>query len=94
MRTAKEIRQEITDTRRGAGAMTWKFFSHFNRINMQRGNPKVWTVHFRGTCYQAEGIVYKVHTFTTFDPKGRQPRAKVCGRAREVKQQGKQLVVE
>lgn len=22
-----------------------KFKAHFNRINMQRGNPNVWTVH-------------------------------------------------
>lgn len=60
---------------------TWRFFSHFNRVNMQRGNPNVWTVHFRGTCYQGEEVVFNVPTFTEYKPKGQQPRAKIRGRA-------------
>lgn len=64
--------------------MTWKFFSHFNRINMQRKDPKVWTVHFRNVCYQGTGIIFNVPTSTTYDPDGRQPRAKMVGRARQV----------
>jgi len=65
---------------------TWKFFAHFNRINMQRGNPNVWTVHFRGTCFQAQEIIFNVPSRTTFNPKGRQPRAKIAGRAHYVEQ--------
>jgi hypothetical protein len=63
------------------GSKTWRFFSHFNRVNMQRGNPNVWTVHFRGACIQGTEVVFNVPTYTTFKPNGRQPRAKVVGRA-------------
>lgn len=60
---------------------TWKFFSHFNRVNMFRKDPKVWTVHFRGTCYQGKEISYHVVTSTEYKPEGRQPRARIVGRA-------------
>ena len=36
------------------------FRYHFNRINMQRGDPRVWTVHTRGQCIQTEQIRCKV----------------------------------
>lgn len=73
--------------------MTWTFFSHFNRINMQRGDVNVWTVHFRGTCYQGTEIVFNVPTFTKYNAKGRQPRAKVCGRAHFVEKTGSMILV-
>lgn len=60
---------------------TWQFFSHFNRVNMQRGDLNVWTVHFRGVCYQGQEIVFNVPTYTQFRAKGKQPRAKIRGRA-------------
>lgn len=62
----------------------YKFFSHFNRVNMFRKDPRVWTVHYRGTCYQGEKIVYRVPTETVFKPEGAQPRARVIGWASAV----------
>ena len=62
----------------------YRFFAHFNRVNMQRGNPNVWTVHFRGTCVQAREIVFRVFVRTRFKPNGRQPRAVLLGMAKTV----------
>jgi hypothetical protein len=62
----------------------YKFFAHFNRINMQRGDPRVWTVHFRGQCIPCTSITFTVPTYTTYDPDGKQPRAKMVGHARSV----------
>ena len=59
----------------------YAFFAHFNRINMQRGDPNVWTVHFRGQCIQCEGIEFRVPTSTKYKPNGRQPRATMVGKA-------------
>jgi hypothetical protein len=44
----------------------YKFFAHFNRINMQRGDPKVWTVHYQGTCHQTEEIEFYVPVKTRY----------------------------
>ena len=60
----------------------YSFFAHFNRCNMQRGLNNVWTVHFRGVCYQVEGIDFRVPTKTRYNKSGRQPRATIRGRAR------------
>lgn len=57
-----------------------KFRLHFNRINMQRGNPNVWTVHFSDRCIQARSINVKVPLETIFNPQGRQPRAYLSGK--------------
>ena len=57
----------------------YRFFAHFNRINMQRGDPKVWTVHIKGTCLQAEEVKFKVPVETRYVPNGRQPRATLRG---------------
>lgn len=57
----------------------YRFFAHFNRVNMQRGDPKVWTVHFRGQCLQAESISFCVPMTTVYKPNGRQPRATLRG---------------
>lgn len=67
------------------GEKRYAFFAHFNRINMQRGLPQVWTVHFRGTCYQCEQIIFNVPTRTTYRPDGQQPRAKMRGMATSVR---------
>jgi hypothetical protein len=52
---------------------------HFNRINMQRGNPNVWTAHTSKACHQAEKIQIvhkgKVVAETVFKPESNQPRA-------------------
>jgi hypothetical protein len=62
----------------------YRFFAHFNRVNMQRGNPLVWTVHFRNLCIQARELVFRVSVSTRFRPEGRQPRAVLIGDARAV----------
>jgi hypothetical protein len=58
-----------------------KFKAHFNRVNMQRGNPNVWTVHTSRACYQVTEIKSYVPMLTTFKKDGKQPRAYFSGRA-------------
>jgi hypothetical protein len=53
----------------------YKFRLHFNRINMQRGLPGVWTIHYRGQCVAAKEVVLNVPVNTVFRPQARQPRA-------------------
>lgn len=60
------------------------FFAHFNRVNMQRGKSRVWTLHFRGMCMQAEKIVFHVPLETAYKPKGVQPKATLRGKAGHV----------
>jgi hypothetical protein len=72
---------------------TWTFFSHFNRVNMQRGLPEVWSVHFRGVCYFGTNVIFNVPTHTTYNPRGTQPRAKIRGRAHYVNKVGTELLV-
>lgn len=62
----------------------YRFFAHFNRVNMQRKLLKVWTVHFRGQCIQAEGLRFDVPVETKYRPNARQPRAVLIGTAHEV----------
>ena len=57
-----------------------KFRLHFNRVNMQRGNPNIWTVHTSKACYQAQRVVCNVDLETVFKPDGPQPRAYLSGR--------------
>lgn len=56
-----------------------KFRVHFNRINMQRGLPLVWTVHTSRGCYQVAEIQSYVPMHTVFNKTGRQPRAYFTG---------------
>lgn len=58
-----------------------KFRLHFNRVNMQRGNPKIWTVHTSKCCYQVKQVKVYVPLETVFNPDGPQPRAYLAGRA-------------
>lgn len=71
----------------------YAFFAHFNRINMQRGDPKVWTVHFRGQCIQASNIRFEVPMTTRYRPTGAQPRATLRGKASDVRFEGETVVV-
>jgi hypothetical protein len=57
-----------------------KFKLHFNRINMQRGNPNVWTIHFSNQCVQVEHVVVLGSMHTVFKPGATQPRAFFSGR--------------
>jgi hypothetical protein len=62
---------------------------HFNRINMQRGNPNVWTVHASGVCYQVASVQINVPVHTVYNPAGPQPRAFFSGFAHvDVRQDG------
>lgn len=62
----------------------YRFFAHFNRVNMQRGLRTVWTVHFRGQCIPAQEVVFKTALTTRYRAEARQPRAILCGRAKTV----------
>ena len=70
---------------------------HFNRLNMQRGNPNVWTAHNSHGCYGAEKLIImhdgKVIAETVFDPKARQPRAYFTTRG-SVKYRGGSAIIE
>lgn len=72
---------------------SYRFFAHFNRIAMQRGSPKVWTVHFRGQCIPAEHVVFMTPVTTQYRPHGPQPRATLRGAAAQVYWAGDSLVV-
>ena len=69
-----------------------KFRAHFNRVNMQRGSPYVWTVHNSRGCYQGTGIVSFVPMRTVFKPEGKQPRAYFEGWA-HVKMIGERILL-
>ncbi len=56
-----------------------KFRLHFNRINMQRKNPRIWTVHTSDKCFQGEQVICDVPVETVFKPLGQQPRAYLSG---------------
>jgi hypothetical protein len=65
---------------------------HFNRVNMQRGLPNVWTVHTSKRCYQGSRVRVSIPLETVFKAAGRQPRAYFVGHGR-VWQRGGTLVV-
>ena len=71
----------------------YKFFAHFNRINMQRGNPNIWTVHYRGQCIQTKGINFRVPVLTKYKPDGRQPRAVLEGYANQCYNDGNYCIL-
>ena len=56
-----------------------KFRLHFNRINMQRGNPNIWTVHLSDKCIQVQDVKVSVPVETIYSPTARQPRAYLSG---------------
>ena len=57
-----------------------KFRLHFNRINMQRGNPNVWTVHNCRGCFQGQRVLVYVPLESVFNKDGKQPRAYFTGK--------------
>ena len=62
----------------------YRFFMHFNRVNMQRGSPNVWSVHFRGTCYMTPKVIVGVPIESVYKPNGKQPRVILRGWARNI----------
>ena len=59
----------------------YSFFCHFNRPAMQQGKLVVWSVHFRGACYQASKLYINVPVESKYVKDGRQPRATFRGKA-------------
>lgn len=57
-----------------------KFKLHFNRINMQRGLPTVWTIHTSKRCIPAKEVDVRVPVTAVFRPEARQPRAWLEGK--------------
>lgn len=56
------------------------FYLHFNRIAMQRGDPKVWSIRTSRGCFHAERVMVQTHVETVYKPRARQPRAFFRGR--------------
>jgi hypothetical protein len=73
----------------------YKFYAHFNRVAMQRGQSKVWSLHVKGVCMQAESIKFNVPLTTRFVAGGRQPRATLRGTLHSVieSSDGNRLIV-
>jgi len=57
-----------------------KFRLHFNRINMQRGNTNIWTVHLSDKCIQVRDVKVCVPIETVYKPTAEQPRAYLSGK--------------
>ncbi len=52
------------------------FWLHFNRLNVRRGDPDVWTVHRSDRCMQVKKIVVQVPVETVYKgAQAPQPRA-------------------
>jgi phage antirepressor YoqD-like protein len=70
---------------------------HFNRVNMQRGNPNIWTAHNSRGCFQTKKLVImhngKILAETVFKPDAPQPRAYFVAKA-EVKCRSSKVIIE
>lgn len=71
----------------------YAFFAHFNRIAMQRGDKACWSVHYRGACYPAVEVDFKVPVSTRYRPGARQPRAVLRGMAASLIYNGERIVL-
>lgn len=59
------------------------FWIHFNRINVQRGDPDIWTVHLSDRCIQTKVVRCTVPVTTVYrGVTARQPRAYLKGKGR------------
>lgn len=80
------------------GGIHVKIRLHFNRVNMQRHDPRVWSAHTHKSCNGATevSIQYagKVIGRTVYKPEAQQPRAYVefAGRV-ETDAQGHTIIV-
>jgi hypothetical protein len=70
---------------------------HFNRINMQRGNPRVWTAHTSRLCSQGRRVVIRFQgrpiLETVYRPDSQQPRAYLSAQG-TVSQKGNTVYVD
>ena len=59
--------------------MPRKIKLHFNRVNMSRKNPRVWSAHTSLSCNPSEEVFIRVNDQvigkTVFRPEASQPRA-------------------
>lgn len=55
------------------------FYLHFNKVAMQRGDPKVWSIQTTKGCFHAAKVVIEVPLESVFKKNGPQPRAKFRG---------------
>ena len=59
------------------------FWLHFNRINVQRNDPDIWTIHLSDRCIQTRRVEVKVPLETVYKgPEARQPRAFMRGKGK------------
>ncbi len=55
---------------------------HFNRINVARKDPDIWTVHMSDRCIQTKEVDIRTPLVSIYrGPKARQPRAYFKGKA-------------
>lgn len=70
---------------------------HFNRVNMQRKDPRVWSAKNSRACHQATKLIIKhngeIIAETVYEPEARQPRAYFAVRA-SIKYKGDVAIVE
>jgi len=64
----------------------YRFWFHYNKPMSRKIGMAVWTVHWRGKCYQALNI--KCNTITETHEKSRQPHAVVRGMAHTLELRG------
>lgn len=70
------------------------FWLHFNRINVQRGDPDVWTVHLSDQCIQTKHVECRVTIKTVYrGATARQPRAYFKGKGRILVKEGQVVIV-
>jgi hypothetical protein len=69
---------------------------HFNRIAMQRKDPRVWSAHTSKSCNMSEKIVVMHNGVkileTVFNPSGKQPRAYLVTEAQVRSENGVTIV--
>lgn len=71
-----------------------KFRLHFNRINMQRRRPTIWTVHTHNLCIPASHVHVNVPLDTEYKgPDAPQPRAFFTGRG-IITQKGTEVYID
>lgn len=66
----------------------WRFFLHYNKPMSRKAEVPVWTIHWKGKCYQAYNL--KVRAWTETHEQNRQPRGVVRGYAWQLELVGPQ----
>ena len=66
----------------------WRFFLHYNKPMSRKAEVPVWTIHWKGKCYQAYKLT--VRAWTETHEQNRQPRGIVRGYAWQLELVGPQ----